>query len=54
MHDATAINFLYAMAGGDLDEVRKSVTGVVKSQTGIDIEGVLSAMESLNAESDLW
>ena len=51
---AFTINFLYAMAGGDLDEVRKSVTGIVKRQTGIDIEGVRSAMESLNAESDLW
>ena len=51
---AFTINFLYSMAGGDLDEVRKSVTGIVKAQTGIDIDGILSAMESLNAESDLW
>ena len=37
-----------------MDNVRETITRLVKENSGIDIEGILSAMETLNVDNDLW
>ena len=51
---AFVVNFSFSAAGGDMDNVRETITRLVKENSGIDIEGILSAMDTLNVDNDLW